>query len=142
MVPLQHAARKKVASKLASKGRKRTTKLASTEDENEPAVKIPNLSENSREVKEDSQVQQLLRVLEKSIEKKTVGIEKFAGIASQDFSQWIEDFNFRTNAEDENTKLGLFKACIGGDAREVLDSLSVDVSRSFENSGWVEKVFR
>ena len=102
MSPLQHGARKKVTSKLASKGRKRTTKLASTEGEDEPAMKTPRLS-----VKDDSQVQQLLRVLEKSIEKKNVDIEKFSGIANQDFSRWIEDFNFRTNTEDENTKLGL-----------------------------------
>ena len=114
---------------LVSKGKRGRRKKA---DEHEPAAKTPKLSEqNNREIEEDSQVQQLLRVLEKSIEKKILDIEKFSATANQDFSRWIEDFNFRTNTEDENTKLGLLKVYLGGDAREVLDSLSVDVSRSY-----------
>lgn len=43
---------------------------------------------------------QLLKLFEKSIERRNVVIKKFPGNISQDFFGYLEDFEFRTNTVD------------------------------------------
>ena len=79
-------------------------------------------------------VQQVLRLLGKTIERKNIEIEKFAGGANQDFNRWIEEFNFRTGGENEETKLSLLKIYLIGDARKVFEGLSKDESCTYGKS--------